>query len=122
MSREEPTRLTTYELTAHVRDHRPDPEDSALWLVDHLRATSVRCRCLGSSGMGMQLLVPRGHVVAIGQRYEVCAYPPGERPAAGCDLIGSAWVTAASAEPPDRQDQRHVVVLMRRVPIEDSHA
>ncbi len=120
--REESSPPTSYQRTAVGRKHGPGPEECDLWLVDHLGSTLVRCRRLDSSGTGMQLRVPRDSSISVGQRYEVCPHLPGERPEPSGGLIGSAWVTVIRAENPVHQDQRHVIVHVRRIPIENPRA
>jgi len=45
----------------------------------------------------MRLRVPLGYGVGVGQRYELRSHLPGQRPAPGFGVIGSAWITIVEA-------------------------
>lgn len=68
-----------------------------LWLIDHHGSTVLRCHCLESTSSGLRLRVPLGYGIGVGQRYEVRSHLPGQRPALGFDVIGSARITIVEA-------------------------
>ncbi len=80
-----------------------------LWMIDHNGATVLRCRCLAVSATRMQLCVPAGYGVAVGQRYELSARGPGEPLASLSRAIVTFWGTvvqmqSTTDEDPDRID------------------
>lgn len=87
-------------------------------MIDHEGSTVLRCHCLESSARGMRLRVPLGYGVRIGQRYELRSLLPGERPAPGVGVIGSAWVTIAHARILVDEDEEHMDVDAVRDPLE----
>ncbi len=77
----------------------------------------LRCRCLESSPTELQLRVPLGHGVSVGQRYEVRSHLPGQRPAADLGVIGSAWVTIVEVRILLEEDADHLYVRAVRFPL-----
>jgi hypothetical protein len=107
----------------HVRAGNAEPSHESfcdLWMIDYAGSTVLRCHCLESSPSGMRLRVPLGYGVGVGQRYELRAHLPGERPTAGVRLIGSAWITISHARIPLTEDADHLDVHAIRDPLENA--
>lgn len=91
-----------------------------LWLIDHDGSTVLRCHCLESTSSGLRLRVPLGYGIGVGQRYEVRSHLPGQRPAPGFDVIGSAYITIAEAHVGLGTDGDRLEVYGVRDPLENA--